>query len=84
MNVFNNVILARNRQLPDDDGMIETCRSIFKSFNVNNLSVCTGWCADQVIGCVHLKLIPGICFGKVKKRFLLPPVLLRTSQRLHL
>ena len=28
--------------------MIETCRSIFKSFNVNNLSVCIGWCADQV------------------------------------
>ena len=48
MNVFNNVILARNRQLPDDDRMIETCRSIFKSFNVNNLSVYIGWCADQV------------------------------------
>ena len=48
MNVFNNVILARNRQLPDDDRMIKTCRSIFKSFNVNNLSVCIGWCADQV------------------------------------
>ena len=48
MNVFNNVILARNRQIPDDDRMIETCRSIFKSFNVNNLSVCIGWCADQV------------------------------------
>ena len=46
--VFNSVILARNRQLPDDDRMIETCRSIFKSFNVNNLSVCIGWCADQV------------------------------------
>ena len=30
MNVLNNVILARNRQLPDDDRMIETCRSIFK------------------------------------------------------
>jgi len=29
--------------------MIETCRSIFKSFNVNNLSVCIGWCADQII-----------------------------------
>ena len=28
--------------------MIETCRSIFKSFNVNNLSVCIGWCADKV------------------------------------
>jgi len=28
--------------------MIETCRSIFKSLNVNNLSVCIGWCADQV------------------------------------
>jgi hypothetical protein len=27
---FNNVILTRNRQLPDDDRMIETCRSIFK------------------------------------------------------
>ena len=48
MNVFNNVILARNRQLPDDDRMIETFRSIFKSFNTNNLSVCIGWCADQV------------------------------------
>jgi len=30
MNVFNTVILARIRQLPDDDRMIETCRSIFK------------------------------------------------------
>ena len=49
MNIFNNVILARNRQLPDDDRMIETCRSIFKSYNINNLSVCIGWCADQVI-----------------------------------
>ena len=29
--------------------MIETCRSIFKSFNINNLSVCIGWCADRVI-----------------------------------
>ena len=48
MNVFNNVILARNRQLPDDDRMIETCRSIFKSFNVNDLSVSINWCADQV------------------------------------
>ena len=48
MNVFSNVILARNRQLPDDDRMIETCRSIFKSFNVNNLSVCIGLCADQI------------------------------------
>ena len=48
VNVFNNVILARNIQLPDDDRMTETCRSIFKSFNVNNLSVCIGWCADQV------------------------------------
>ena len=48
VNVFNNVILARNRQLPDDDRMIETCRSIFKSFNEYNLSVCIGWCADQV------------------------------------
>ena len=47
MNVFSNVILARNRQLPDDDRMIETRRSIFKSFNINNLSVCIGWCADQ-------------------------------------
>ena len=37
--------LARNRQLPDDDrNMSEN----FKSFNVNNLSVCIGWCADQV------------------------------------
>ena len=48
MDVFNNVILARNRQLPDDDRMIETCRSIFKSFNINNVSVCIGWCTDQV------------------------------------
>ena len=48
MNIFNNVILARNKELPDDDRMIETCRSIFKSFNVNSLSVCIGWCADQV------------------------------------
>ena len=46
--VFNNVILARNRQLPDDDRMLETYHSIFKTFNVNNLSVCIGWCADQV------------------------------------
>jgi len=29
VNIFNNVILARNRQLLDDDRMIETCRSIF-------------------------------------------------------
>ena len=28
--------------------MIETCGSIFKSFNINNLSVCIGWCTDQV------------------------------------
>jgi len=48
VNIFNNVILARNRQLLDDDRMTETCRSIFKSFNVNNLSVCIGWCADKV------------------------------------
>ena len=47
MNIFNNVILAMNRQLPDDDQMIETCWSIFRSFNVNNLSVCIGWYADQ-------------------------------------
>ena len=48
MSVFNNIILARNRELADDDRMIETCQSIFKSFNINNLSVCIGWCADQV------------------------------------
>ena len=30
VNVFNYVILARNRQLPDDDRMIETCRRILK------------------------------------------------------
>jgi len=48
MNVFNNVILARNRQLPNDDRMIEKRRSILKCFNVNNLSVCIVWCADQV------------------------------------
>ena len=29
VNVFNYVILARNRQLPDDDRMIETCRGAF-------------------------------------------------------
>jgi len=28
--IFINVILARNRQLPDDDRMIETRRSISK------------------------------------------------------
>ena len=60
MNVFNNVILAKNRQLPEDDRMIETFRSIFKSFNVNNLSVCIGWCADQVniykVICYHAVL----------------------------
>jgi len=48
VNVFNNVILARNRLLPDDDRMIETCWSIFKSFNVNSLCVCVRWCANQV------------------------------------
>ena len=48
VNIFNNVILARNRQLAEDDRMIETCRSIFKSFNINNLSVCIGWFTDQV------------------------------------
>ena len=40
--------------------MIETCRSIFKSFNVNSLSVCIGWCADQpmyLISFVHCSLI---------------------------
>ena len=48
MNVFNNVILARNKQLPDDDRMIETCRSIFKkSFNIK-LSECISWYADWV------------------------------------
>ena len=48
VNFFNSVVLARNRQLPDDDRMIETCRSIFKSFIVENLSVCVGWYTDQV------------------------------------
>jgi len=48
VNVLNNVILARDRQLPDDDRMIETCGSIFKSFNINDLNVCIGWCTDQV------------------------------------
>ena len=28
--MLRHVILARNRQLPDDDGMIETCQSLFK------------------------------------------------------
>ena len=62
MNVFNNVILARNRQLPDDDRMIETCRNIFKSFNVNNLSVCIGWCADQI-----RKTVFALATGKEKE-----------------
>ena len=45
---FTNVILARNRQLPDDDRMIETCRSIFKkSFNIK-WSVCSSWYANWV------------------------------------
>ena len=44
----HTVRCTSDRQLPDDDQMIETCWSIFKSFNVNNLSVCIGWCADQV------------------------------------
>jgi len=56
VNIFNNIILARNRQLPDDDRMIETCRSILKSFHVNNLSVCIGWCADQVT-LLHVSII---------------------------
>jgi len=30
-------------RLPDDFRMIEACRSIFRSFNANNLSVCIGW-----------------------------------------
>jgi len=74
VNVFNNVILARNRQLPDDDRMTETCRSIFKSFNVNNISVCIGWCADQVtlnpisLRCI-LILFSHLCLSvKVKVR----------------
>ena len=58
MNVFNNEILARNGQFPEDDRMIETCRSIFKSCNVNNLSVCIGWCADQVTYEYSSKLCP--------------------------
>ena len=44
---FNNVIL-RNRQLRDDDRMIETCRSILKSFNIK-LSERISWYADWVI-----------------------------------
>jgi len=36
VNIFKNVILARNRQLPDDDRMIETCRSIFKNVLIQN------------------------------------------------
>ena len=57
MNIFNNVILARNTQLSDDDRMIETCRSVFKSFNINNLSVCIGWCTDQVTMLLLLLLL---------------------------
>ena len=64
VNIFNNVILARNRQLPDDDRKIETCRSIFKSFNINNLSVCVGWCTDQVT------LRSARCKGKDEKLFI--------------
>ena len=60
MNVFNNVVLARNRQLPDDDRMIEICRSIFKSFNINNLSVCIGWCTDQIIIIIIIIIITAI------------------------
>ena len=48
LNVFNNVILTRNRQLPDDDRMIDTRWRIFKSFHMNNLSVRIGWCTDKV------------------------------------
>jgi len=62
VNVFNNVILARNRQLPDDDRMIETCRSIVKSFNVNNLSVCIGWCADQKLTSSRLTEVTMLSF----------------------
>ena len=64
MNVFNNAILARNRQLSDDDQMIETCRSIFRSFNVNNLSVCIGWCADQVTN-VKVTVLTSMILGQV-------------------
>ena len=57
--MWQHVVLCRSsvaRSAPDcvcrddddDDRMIETYRSIFISFNVNNLSVCFGWCADQV------------------------------------
>ena len=48
VDVVNNVVLTRNRQFPDEDRMVETYRSIFKSFNISNLSVCVGWCTDQV------------------------------------
>ena len=30
MNIFNNVFLARNRQLPDDDRMIEPVGEFLK------------------------------------------------------
>ena len=62
MIVFNNAILASNRQLSDDDRMIETCRSIFKSFNINNLSVCVGWCTDQVTFRVLLEYVLAFSF----------------------
>ena len=51
VNVFSNVILARNRQLPDDDRMIETCRCIFKSFNVNKFK-CVHWLVYRSSDCV--------------------------------
>ena len=40
--------------------MIETCRSIFKCFDVNNLSVCIGWCADEVTSSIT-------CLGLAEK-----------------
>ena len=56
---------SSGRQLPDDDRMIETCQSIFKSFNINNLSVCIGWCTDQVT------LRSARCNGKEYQEYLL-------------
>jgi len=68
MYVFNNVILARNKQLPDDNRMIETCRSIFKkkflkSFNIK-LSECISWYADW-IKCI-LRLVLQLSYEKFK------------------
>ena len=44
--------------------------SIFKSFNINNLSVCIGWCTDQVIWhlCWRREMHAGIWWVKLRPR----------------